>query len=61
MEAGRLYGKGMAFPPRVGSDRRIAWSEGEDNIRESMRVILMTIRASACVCRTSVPGLAAFC
>lgn len=42
MEAARLYGKGMAFPPRVGPDGRIAWSEGEDNIRESMRVILMT-------------------
>ena len=32
----------MAFPPRVAPDGRIAWSEGEDNIRESMRVILMT-------------------
>lgn len=42
MESARLYGKGMAFPPRVGVDGRIAWSEGEDNIRESMRVILMT-------------------
>lgn len=42
MEAARLYGKGMAFPPRVGPDGRMAWSEGEANIRESMRVILMT-------------------
>ena len=42
MEAARLYGKGMAFPPRVGTDGGIAWSEGEDNIRESIRVILMT-------------------
>jgi phage baseplate assembly protein W len=42
MNAARLYGKGMAFPPRVGTDGRITWSEGEDNIRESMRVILMT-------------------
>ena len=42
MEAARLYGKGMAFPPRVRPDGRLAWSEGEDNIRESMRVILMT-------------------
>lgn len=42
MEASRLYGKGMAFPPRVGPDGRMAWSEGEANIRESMRVILMT-------------------
>ena len=42
MNPARLYGKGMAFPPRVGPDGRIAWSEGEDNVRESMRVILMT-------------------
>jgi phage baseplate assembly protein W len=42
MDPARLYGKGMGFPPRVAADGRIAWSEGEDNIRESMRVILMT-------------------
>ena len=34
--------KGMAFPPRVGADGRVAWSEGEANVREAMRVILMT-------------------
>jgi len=32
----------MSFPPRVGQDGRIAWSEGETNIRESIRVILLT-------------------
>ena len=42
MDSASVYGKGMAFPPRVGSDGRIAWSAGEDNIRQSMRVILMT-------------------
>lgn len=42
MEAALLYGKGMGFPPRVDRGGRIVWSEGEDNIRESMRVILMT-------------------
>jgi uncharacterized protein len=42
MEAALLYGKGMGFPPRVDPSGRIVWSEGEDNIRESMRVILMT-------------------
>ena len=42
MDAAQLYGKGLAFPPRVGTDGRLAWSEGEDNVRESMRVILMT-------------------
>jgi len=42
MDAARVYGKGMAFPPRVGADGRIAWSEGEANVREAIRVILMT-------------------
>jgi phage baseplate assembly protein W len=42
MEAAQLYGQGMAFPPRVQPDGSIAWSRGEDNIRESMRIVLMT-------------------
>ncbi|NTV96894.1 MAG: TOBE domain-containing protein, partial [Thiobacillus sp.] len=40
--AARLFGRGISFPPRIGSDGRIAWSEGEQNVRESIRVILMT-------------------
>jgi Bacteriophage baseplate protein W len=35
-------GQGLSFPPRVGPDGRLAWSSGEDNIRELMRVILTT-------------------
>ena len=42
MDGGQLYGRGMSFPPRVGQDGRIAWSEGETNIREAIRVILLT-------------------
>ena len=42
MDSRSVYGKGMAFPPRVGADGRIAWSEGEANIREAIHVILMT-------------------
>lgn len=42
MNAGQLFGRGISFPPRVGPDGRIAWSEGETNVRESIRVILMT-------------------
>lgn len=42
MDAGRLYGRGIAFPPRVGADGRIAWSEGETNIRENIEIILRT-------------------
>jgi len=41
-EAGRIFGRSMSFPPRVGSDGRIAWSEGEVNIREAIRIILLT-------------------
>jgi phage baseplate assembly protein W len=42
MDAGALFGRGIAFPPRVGAGGRVAWSEGSDNIRESIRIILMT-------------------
>lgn len=42
MDAGRLIGRGMAFPPRVGSDGRVAWSEGDTNVREGIQVTLMT-------------------
>ncbi len=43
-ESGRMFGRGMAFPPRVGGDGRVAWSEGEANVRESIQVILLTER-----------------
>jgi|SRR5215216_2107 len=42
MDSGQILGRGISFPPRVGSDGRVAWSEGEVNVRECMRVILMT-------------------
>ena len=35
-------GKSISFPLRVGADGRICWSEGEQNIRESIAVILQT-------------------
>jgi uncharacterized protein len=44
LDAGRLLGQGISFPPRIGSDGRMAWSAGEVNVRESVRVILMTAR-----------------
>jgi hypothetical protein len=37
-----VFGKGLSFPPRVGADGRMAWSEGEAGIRESITVILKT-------------------
>jgi phage baseplate assembly protein W len=36
-----LLGKGIAFPPRIDGGR-VAWSSGEDNVRESIRVLLLT-------------------
>lgn len=42
MDSGQLFGRGISFPPRVGPDGRVAWSEGELNVRESIQIILMT-------------------
>lgn len=42
MDAGRLFGRGISFPPRIGADGHVAWSEGETNVREAIYVILMT-------------------
>jgi phage baseplate assembly protein W len=37
-----IFGKGLSFPPRVGADGRLAWSAGEANVRDSIRLILLT-------------------
>jgi hypothetical protein len=42
MDAGQLYGQGIAFPPHVGPDGRIAWSDGERNVREAIEIVLRT-------------------
>lgn len=42
--AGDLYGRGLSFPVRVGLDGRLAVSEGELNVRESLCVLLRTAR-----------------
>lgn len=42
IDQGRLFGRGIGFPPRVGPDGRVAWSEATDNIREGMRLVLAT-------------------
>lgn len=36
------FGKSLGFPPRVGPDGRMRWSEGEANVRESIAIILKT-------------------
>jgi phage baseplate assembly protein W len=43
-KSGQIYGKGLSFPPRVGADGRVVWSEGEENVRESIRIVLLTER-----------------
>lgn len=44
MDAGALLGRGLAFPPRVGPDGRLAWSEGETSVREGIEIVLKTDR-----------------
>ena len=46
------FGKSMAFPPGVGAGGRMLWSEGEDNIRESIAIILKTMQRE----RVQLPG-----
>jgi hypothetical protein len=41
VDEGRLYGRGLGFPPRV-ENGRVAWSVGAQNIRESIKIILLT-------------------
>lgn len=40
--ADSILGRGIAFPPRIGANGRLAWSEGAQNVRESIRIILLT-------------------
>lgn len=42
LDSAALFGRSIAFPPRVGTDGRVAWSQGETNVRESIRIILRT-------------------
>lgn len=41
-DPGALFGRGVAFPPRIGPDGRVAWSAGTDNVREAIRIVLVT-------------------
>ena len=41
-DVGKILGRGISFPPHVGPDGRVAWSEGEVNVREAIRIILLT-------------------
>jgi uncharacterized protein len=37
-----VFGSGISFPVRLGPEGRVAVSAGPDNIREAIRVILLT-------------------
>ncbi len=41
-DAGILIGRGISFPPRIGRDGRLQWSEGSANVNDAIRVILLT-------------------
>lgn len=41
-DEGTIFGRGISFPPRLGADGRWAWSAGPENIRESIRIVIMT-------------------
>jgi phage baseplate assembly protein W len=42
MDEGKIFGKGIGFPLHIGPEGRVAWSMGAQNIRESIRIILLT-------------------
>lgn len=52
MDVGKVFGRGISFPPRLSADGRMVWSEGEQNIREAIRVILLTEERE----RINLPG-----
>jgi phage baseplate assembly protein W len=58
--AGTLFGRSMAFPPRLGPDGRWAFSEADDNIRESIRIILLTEPGERLMLPTFGAGLRRF-
>ena len=41
-DPGLIFGRGMSFPPRIGPDGSMVWSEGADNVREAIRIVLKT-------------------
>jgi phage baseplate assembly protein W len=60
VDAGRALGRGISFPPRVGPDGRVAWSEGEPNVREAIEIILRTDREERLRLREFGGGLERF-
>lgn len=41
-DVGKRFGRSIAFPPRIGANGQMMWSQGPQNIRESIQIILQT-------------------
>lgn len=41
-DAGRLFGRGLAFPLHINEQGRFGWSAGPANIRQSIQIVLLT-------------------
>ena len=39
---GQIFGRGVAFPPHLDQTGQLAFSSAADNVRESIRLILLT-------------------
>ena len=44
IDSGQLLGRGIGFPPRIGADGRVGWSEADENVRDAITIILQTDR-----------------
>lgn len=60
IDEGKLFGRGISFPPRVGAEGRVSWSRGAQNIRECIRVILLTEPGERVMLREFGGGLKRF-
>ena len=55
-----LFGQGLAFPPRLGDNGRMAWAVGHRSVRESIRIILTTEPGERLMLPTFGAGLRSF-
>ncbi len=55
-----MFGRGFAFPPSVGPNGRVRFSSGPDNVRESIRIILLTEPGERVMLREFGAGLTRF-
>ncbi|MBK9647220.1 MAG: GPW/gp25 family protein [Deltaproteobacteria bacterium] len=42
IDPAQLFGRGVGFPLQVGGDGHVRWSEGEEDVRQSIRLTLET-------------------